>query len=300
MLGSEVEEEGCTAVDVLQSATGQRDPSDPEEHLPVVDDIIALVRDRTGVDFSVYRRTTVQRRIGNRMISVGAASFDTYLALLKADPLEAPRLLERLTIKVSRFYRNARSFDYLAQAVLPALIRARSGKPLTLWSAGCGCGEEAYTLAMLLDQAGVEGEVRATDIDPPSLAIAREGIYRREALDELPPILRETYLSEQGDQFEVRQALRRRVHFSFHDLTGTVPPPASTPFDLVSCRNVLIYLRQDAQRMVFETLIGAIAPQGYLYIGEAEWPLPDMVARLKPMAHRTQIFHLQPNAEASQ
>src|SRR5690606_32339232 len=104
------------------------------EAASVVDDIIALVRHRTGIDFSQYRRTTVERRIGNRMISIGAASLHAYLDRLRVDWEEALRLLERLTIKVSRFYRNARTFDALADEVLPALAHARAGAPLRIWS----------------------------------------------------------------------------------------------------------------------------------------------------------------------
>ena len=258
-----------------------------------IDDIIAIVHDRTGVDFSLYRRATVQRRIGNRMISIGEPSLDAYLRHLRADAEEASRLLERLTIKVSRFYRNARTFDFLASEVMPALVQMRGNAPLRIWSAGCGCGEEAYTLAMLLDRAGVAGTVEATDIDPAALAFARAGIYRAEALAELPQYLAGAYLKPlegKGEsRYRVGAALRERVHFSHHDLTA-VAPHAGASFDLVCCRNVLIYLGRDAQRHAFEMLNVALRNGGFLCIGEAEWPLPEVSDDLASQGCQTQVF----------
>lgn len=260
----------------------------------LIDDIIAVVRERTGIDFSLYRRATIQRRIGNRMIIAGADSYQSYLERLQSDHNEAWLLLERLTIKVSRFYRNAHSFDFLHRTVIPALTQRRKGAPLRIWSAGCGCGEEAYTFAMLLEAAGVEGYVEATDIDAASLATAGKGIYRSEQLVELPSTLARSYLravpGAAGRRYEVTPALRQRVRFSLHDITGSTAPPGEGGFDLVSCRNVLIYLRPDAQRSAFGVLRHALAPEGYLFIGEAEWPLPEVAAAFQPLAHKTQVF----------
>src|SRR5690606_12566485 len=151
--------------------------------------------------------------------SIGAASLHAYLDRLRVDWEEALRLLERLTIKVSRFYRNARTFDTLADEVIPALAQARDGAPLRIWSAGCGCGEEAYTLAMLMDATGVRGTVDATDVDPAALAAAADGAYRFDAFDELPSALMRTYLESGVDgRYRVRDALRERVRFMPHDL----------------------------------------------------------------------------------
>jgi len=255
----------------------------------IVDDIIAVVRQRTGIDFSQYRRATIERRIGNRMISIGASCMRAYLERLRADSEEAPRLLERLTIKVSRFYRNARTFDALAETTLPQLARARGGAPLRIWSAGCGRGEEAYTLAMLLDAAGLAGSVDATDIDAMALAAARRGVYRPDAIDELPPALMRAYLEPAGiDAYRVRDAVRARVRFLVHDLTAQ--PIGATPYDLICCRNVLIYFDRAAQQRAFGMLRIALATDGYLCLGEAEWPLPEIAEEFAPQACKTQIF----------
>lgn len=255
----------------------------------IVDDIIAVVRQRTGIDFSQYRRATIERRIGNRMISIGASSLRAYLECLRVDSEEATRLLQRLTIKVSRFYRNARTFDALAADTLPALAQARGDAPLRIWSAGCGHGEEAYTLAMLMDTAGVAGTIDATDIDAAALVVARRGVYRPDAFDELPPVLMNAYLDPAGvDGYRVRDAARERVRFMRHDLTAS--PVDAASYDLICCRNVLIYFDRTAQQRAFELLRGALAPDGYLCLGEAEWPLPGVVEEFAPQAHKTQIF----------
>jgi chemotaxis methyl-accepting protein methylase len=227
------------------------------------------------------------------MISVGESSLGAYLQRLRADAEEASRLLERLTIKVSRFYRNARTFDFLMSEVIPTLAKMCDGAPLRVWSAGCGCGEEAYTLAMLLDRAGVAGTVEATDIDPAALAFARVGIYRAEALAELPQYLAGAYLEPlegKGEsRYRVGDALRERVHFSHHDLTA-VAPHTGASFDLVCCRNVLIYLGRDAQQHAFEILNVALRNGGFLCIGEAEWPLPEVSDDLASQGCQTQVF----------
>ena len=253
--------------------------------------ILAVLRSRTGVDFSRYRAATIERRIANRMLSVGARSFDTYLALLEASHDEAGQLLNRISIKVSRFYRHRAAFDALRAQAIPRLAAGRA--PLAIWSAGCGCGEEPYTLAMLLEEAGVEGTVLATDIDPAALEAAERGLYAPESIHELPQDLAGRYLVPIDDGrrrfFGVREALRARVRFMRHDLLFA-SAPAGAPFDLVSCRNVLIYLQRDVRDEAFRTLRRAVRPGGYLCLGEAEWPPEPLDGSLDPLARPARVF----------
>ena len=274
------DEPRCTATPSRPECSSQNDHT-------LIEGILRLVRQQTGVDFAQYRRPTISRRIHNRMLSIGVRSLQDYWARWQADEAESMRLLERLTIKVSRFYRNACTFDVLAEEVLPWLACRR--QPLRIWSAGCGCGEEAYTLAMLLEAARLPGKVEASDIDPAALAVAREGVYRREAFDELPAGLAAQLEAAGAQRYRVPAAARERVRFFRHDL-GDAPPPAARFYDLICCRNVLIYFEREAQRRAFATLDEALRVDGYLCLGEAEWPLPEYVERYAPCGAKTQVF----------
>ena len=172
------------------------------------DSILSLLRERTGADLTRYRASTVTRRVLNRMIAVGARTFDDYLLLLGADAAEATHLLDRVTIKVSR-YRNAAVFEALRTLVLPEISRLRAGAPLRVWSAGCGRGEEAYTLAMLLDEAGIDGTIDATDLDPRALRAALDARYSAAAFAELPAALRDRYCEPSGEASVVTAPPRR-------------------------------------------------------------------------------------------
>ncbi|HET8734579.1 MAG TPA: CheR family methyltransferase, partial [Anaeromyxobacteraceae bacterium] len=238
--------------------------------------ILEVVRRRTGTDFAGYRAATVRRRVMNRVLSAGAQTLEGYLPRLLVDPGEVGELVERLTIKVSRFYRN----PLLVPAVAGALAqraRAAGDRPLRVWSAGCGRGEEAYTLAILLAELGqpcLAGQVVGSDVDPAALRAAAAARYPSEAVVDLPPRLRAGHLQAcgSGDALVVREGIRARVRLVAHDLTTEAEPPDGGGFDLVACRNALIYFRPAVQARVERLLLRALAPGGLLWLGEAEWP----------------------------
>jgi chemotaxis methyl-accepting protein methylase len=256
--------------------------------------ILATVLEQTGLDFSRYRHGTIVRRIHNRMLTVRLDTLERYLARLRADPDEASQLAERLAIKVSRFYRNAPTFDALADDILPALAAARHPAPLRLWSAGCGCGEEAYTLAMLLDQLGLPGVVEATDIDATALSRAAAGVYPASALAELPNHLAARYLRPVPGcaraTYGVSADLRGRLRFRYHDLTSGRAAHVDAPCDLVACRNVLIYFEAPAQELALEAILSGLAEGGIVCLGEAEWPTSSLVEHFKPIDARKRLF----------
>ena len=267
----------------------------PEAGVPAIDDpafgeILQLLRERTGTDFASYRLPTVARRTVNRMISVGAATYADYLQFLRQREGEAARLLEHVTIKVSRFYRHAPTFDTLRQQVIPELARQADGRSLSVWSVGCGCGEEPYTLAMLFGEAGASCVIEATDIDPAALQRAAHGYYADAALFELPRDLRDRYLVRTEGSYQVSSALRERVRFSHHDILSSRPPPGTGGFDLVCFRNLLIYLGQEVQGQALQSVRHAVRPGGYLCLGEAEWLPPEVGVTLTPLAPDTRIF----------
>ncbi len=256
----------------------------------VVREALQLIVAQTGVDFGSYSPAMVPRRLRNHMLALGASNAYDYLSRLHASPGLVQDALGKLTIKVSRFYRNPAVFDRLRDDLLPALARASAPRPLRIWCAGSGCGEEPYTIAMLLSELSIDGEILVTDIDHAALETARSGCYANARRDELPSSLhRYCEPTSLPGQWRVANAVRARVRFARHDLTGLATHDAGT-FDLVSCRNVLIYFTRRAQDIAFQHLTRALRQDGMLLLGEAEWPSPELRHRLPAIAPGLRIF----------
>ncbi len=270
------------------------EPSATGTHEELIASLLHAVHERCGVNFSVYRKAMVRRRIASRMVVVGCSQLEQYVGYVRGTPHEALQLLDHLAIKVSRFYRNVPTFDLLRREVLPSLLSARGDMPLCIWSAGCGRGEEAYTLAMLLAEAGARGEVVATDISRAALVEAGRGIYPPASLAELPTDLLRRYLERWGDGYRVCSEVRSRVRFVCHDLTSGSLPTLPGPADLVACRNVLIYLQPKPRAQVLSLLHQALAPGGVLCLGEAEWPSVPVADALDTIDRRARLFRSSP------
>jgi len=253
-------------------------------------DILRVVQDTTGVDYSAYRPQTAERRIRTRMTAVGISNHADYAQLLRDSTDEVQFLIDRLTIKVSRFYRNPPVFDAMRSDVLPTL--ARLGRPVRIWSAGSSRGEEAYTLAMLLEEANLPGEVVATDVDPLALRAVREARYNEAAITDLPVSWATRFLrasSQAPRSYEVSEAVKRRVVVEQADLM-TPALHEGEPFDLICCRNVLIYWSSAAQRTMLSHLLSRLQGGGWLCLGEAEWLDPEAF-HLDVVSARLRLFH---------
>lgn len=245
-----------------------------------------MVREREGIDLRAYRRGTVERRATQRLHKLGCSDYRGYARRMAEDEAEAHHLLAHITIKVSRFFRDADVFGHLRDAVLPDLVRQIGADgELRVWSAGCGNGEEPYSMAVFLADMSREGwpipaaTIWGTDIDEEALAVATRGLYPEGALAETSPELIAAYWARRpgrlGSQYELSDDIRRRVVFARHDLlsgTGLPAGPRSPaiPCHLVLCRNVLIYFQRHAQEQVLQLLTHSLAPGGYLCLGEAE------------------------------
>lgn len=240
-----------------------------------LDALARLVAACGGPPLDAYKDRCLRRRLAVRMRAVGVHSYGDYAAVLERAPDELARLRDALTISVTRFYRNAETWDALRQRFLPALV-ARSATPVRAWSAGCATGEEAYTLAMLLleaaEGAGRRGaaavHVDASDVDEPALARLRESHYRADALLELPPDLRARWCRATAGGIAVEPALRQAVHPFVLDLVRE--PCPGTGYDVVACRNVLIYFGREVQERLFEEFARALRPGGLLVLGKVE------------------------------
>jgi chemotaxis methyl-accepting protein methylase len=263
-------------------------------------ELVGLVALRTGVDLGGQRPAMLARRAADRIGACGMRSASQYLGLLRSDAAEPWRLLERLTIKVSRLFRNPATFEAIAEHVLPELRRSRGARPLRAWSAGCAHGEEAYGLAMLCDASGPGWSVLGTDVDRSALARARAATYPAALAADVPAELAARHLARRADgAVAIRPGLARRVRFEVHDLSAASPPSGDPRFDLVACRNVLIYYVAERQARILASLVRSLAPGGYLVLGEAEWPTPAVAARLEIVDRACRIFKLAGPGEGS-
>jgi two-component system CheB/CheR fusion protein len=237
-------------------------------------EIFTHLRVRTGHDFANYKRSTVLRRIERRISVHELADLPAYARLLKDDPAEAQALLRDLLISVTNFFRDPETFEYLAKKIIPKLIENKTAEDqIRVWVAGCATGEEAYSIAMLLAQVVADSidapsvQIFATDIDEWAITKAREGYYTiNDAADVSPERLRRFFVKE-GDGYRVRRELREMVLFANHNV---IKDPPFSHLDLVTCRNLLIYLNRSAQERVMEILHFALNPGGYLFLGTSE------------------------------
>jgi chemotaxis methyl-accepting protein methylase len=252
---------------------------------------------RTGVDLAGQRRSMLARRASHQLGWAGVRTPAEYLQRVRTDPAEPWRLLERLTIKVSRFFRNPGTFETLRRRALPELRRRRGGAPLRVWSAGCANGQEAYSLGMLCAEAGGPFFVLGTDVDRAALARASAAVYPEEERAHVPSELAAHHLLGGSRRVAVHSTLARRVSFERHDLASEAPPPGAA-FDLVACRNVLIYFEPERQAQILARVSDRVAPGGYLVLGEAEWPAPEVERRLEIVDRNHRIFRFPATARA--
>ncbi len=260
---------------------------------PAFEALLDEIAKTHGFRCDAYKEGCIRRRIGVRMRARGVHSYDAYAALLKRDPDESRRLVDALTIHVSRFYRNPETWDAMAATVLPELWRTRGGA-LRCWSAGCAAGEEPYTLAMLLlEQARrahappPDGIVDATDYDGVSLEHAAQASYPRGAIKDLPPHLTRRYFDGR-DPVVLVPEVKRLLRLARHDLTHESPP--APPYDLVLCRNVVIYFDTRTQERIALRLADALAPGGYLVLGKVETIRGEARSRLVLENPRERIY----------
>ncbi|HEY7638758.1 MAG TPA: CheR family methyltransferase [Steroidobacteraceae bacterium] len=235
--------------------------------------ILAHLRVRTGHDFSKYKRSTVLRRIARRMQVTRTDELLQYYEALRENPDEAHALLSDLLISVTTFFRDSESFDELQSSVISQLFSSVETESVRVWVAGCATGEEAYSVAiMLLEEASRHEhrpaiQVFGSDLDGRALTTAREGRYPAAIETDVSEDRLRRFFTREADMYRVRQEVRDIVLFAAHDLCKD--PPFSH-VDLISCRNVLIYLDRDLQEQVCGTFHYALNPGGYLMLGASE------------------------------
>ncbi|KWA45527.1 chemotaxis protein [Burkholderia multivorans] len=245
--------------------------NDPERALS---DILMHLRVRTGHDFRLYKRATVLRRIERRMQVNGQRDLLAYRDFLRATPDEANALLADMLIGVTQFFRDRDAFDFLEREVIASMFSPDAGEEqVRVWVAGCATGEEAYSISLLLARARETAvssqaiQVFATDIDEAAIVRARTGSYPLSIAADVPEPLLQRYFTRDGAHFVIAKSVRERILFAAHSL---LRDPPFSHLDLISCRNVLIYLERAVQRQILELFHFALRPNGYLFLGTAE------------------------------
>jgi chemotaxis protein methyltransferase CheR/two-component system CheB/CheR fusion protein len=230
------------------------------------------VHQATGIDFSSYKEDTLLRRLEKRKSTLGIESADAYQAHIRQHPDELKTLQHLFLVSVSSFFRDRESFNVLNMSLAKLVAGKRPDEPVRAWVPGCASGEEPLTLAILLKElAGTRPvEILATDLNPEALALAREGNYRTTAFKEMEPMLRERYFTAHGQHFQASAELHACIRYEQRDVLGGIggTPPAN--LDLVSCRNLLIYMKSHLQDQLIKTFHTALRSQGLLFIGQSE------------------------------
>ena len=269
----------------------------------IVDDGFLALADKitrdTAFRCASYKDKCLRRRIALRMRARGVASFAEYATLLDDDSHEYARLLDVLTINVTKFFRNWGAFESLGRLVIPTLWAKPGG--IRVWSAGTASGEEAYSIAALfykhaksvtdprlLPRELARVEIIGSDIDRASLAAAERAMYHATAFVDTPEDVAEQFFPRLGDVRTVLPAIRAMVQFERRDILLELPPPRT--FDLIVCRNVIIYFDRVAQDELFVKFHQALAPDGYLLLGRVETLLGRPRALYTPVDLRERIF----------
>jgi chemotaxis protein methyltransferase CheR len=249
-----------------------------------------------GLSLEAYKDKCLRRRIAVRMRACGVHTYSDYQAVLDRSPAEYERLKDAITINVTRFYRNAETWNLL-RATLLHEVCADDRAEVRAWSAGCASGEEPYTLAMLIaDHLERRGRpdrlgrvtVDATDIDRECLQRAQTARYRRDALADFPVGLADRYFENAGGECQVIERVRRRVVIRASDLSTDAPPRQD--YHLILCRNVVIYFGRATQERVFTAFADALAPGGFLVLGKVETIFGPARERLTLLDPRERVY----------
>jgi chemotaxis protein methyltransferase CheR len=252
-----------------------------------------LIEQRCGLRFDDSQRTSLSGSVAARMQQLGIVREEDYLKRLRgAAPsiveTELRNLLNLVTVTETCFFRDVAQFRLLREHIIPALMAERSMRPgaakrLRIWSAGCSSGEEAYSIAITLDEMGVYTacpdwtiEIVGTDLNTKALDQARRGMYTARAVRNVEGRLLDKHFARDGKTFALSNSIKQRVTFEFGNLTQTPMPPTG-PQDVVFCKNVAIYFRTDVARKLIEGLRDTLASDGYLLLGHAEslWQMSD-------------------------
>jgi len=225
------------------------------------------IKKKTAIDLSLYKEAQMKRRLTTLRLKHGHTTFDSYFQALVSNKSMMDEFLDRMTINVSEFWRNPQRWEVLRTKFLPQMI-ANGGK-LKIWSAACSTGEEPYTLAMILDHLGALNKtyLLATDLDQGVLSKANQGYYLDRSIRDVPPQFLKSYFQEEEGVYSVVDSLKKSVTFKQQNL---LYDQFETEFDLIVCRNVMIYFTEEAKHDLYHKFSKALKKGGVLFVGSTE------------------------------
>ena len=236
--------------------------------LPEYEEFTQKIKKMTGIDLSLYKEAQMKRRLTSLYEKRGYKSFRDYYQAIENSHEVLTEFLDRLTINVSEFYRNYKRWEVLENKILPSLLS--SSRKLKIWSAACSTGEEPYTIAMILSKFMPLNQINilATDIDDNVIARAKLGIYPERSLAEVPNDMKKKYFTQEQNVFyKVADEIKRTVTFKKHNLLAD---PFDSGFDLIVCRNVLIYFTEEAKITLYDKFSQALKKNGVFFVGSTE------------------------------
>lgn len=240
------------------------------------------ILDLTGIDLNAYKERQMKRRINTLAGKYGFKDYESFFQDLKRNLEHRKQFMNYLTINVSEFYRNPSQWQTLETKIIPELLKQSYGT-LKIWSAACSTGDEPYTIIMLLKEKFPDVKVRltATDLDDKVIAFAREGCYPKKSISGLPqPYIDRYFTKNPNGTYQISKEIINCVDFRQHNL---IADRYDTNYDLIVCRNVLIYFTEEAKLEVFKRFHNSLKPNGYLFIGSTEQILQAREIHFEPM-----------------
>jgi len=244
-----------------------------DKNKSVFEKILKRITVVTGVDFTQYRDSSLQRRLARRLQFLGIQNFETYMAKLESDEQETWQLMQSVFVVVSEFYRDKSAFIALEKSISKKIANNSNNDEFRIWVPGCATGEEVYTLAMIMEDiaknkgTNIRYKIFATDLSHNALGEARRGVYEPDKLVKMPEEWRQKYFTKDNDKLTVKNYLRENIVFSVHDVL--TDPPFSR-IDLISCRNLIIYFDENVQQKLFKTFAYALKNDSLLFLGSSE------------------------------
>ncbi len=222
----------------------------------------------TKIDLNFYKEKQMRRRIDTLVTKNGAKSYEEYVTLIKKDKVLFEQFVNFLTINVSEFYRNTDQWKLMDETVIPKILE-NNQRQIKIWSAACSTGDEPYSLAMAFSKHVPLSNIKilATDIDKQVLAHAQVGLYNAKSIAGVPDDMKKKYFTQVGTSYKIADEIKRCVEFKEHNLLKDIYPK---DFDLILCRNVVIYFTDEAKDMIYEKFYESLKKKGVLFIGSTE------------------------------